>query len=885
MKKYYLILISLFFSLQAIATHNRAGEISYRWISGLTYEVTITTYTKDTAPADRCTLDVDWGDNTTNTLLRSNGLLNALVCPTARVGEIIATDIRKNTYVGTHTYNATGVYTIHFEDPNRNSGINNIVQSINVPFYVNSELVVSPGLGSNSSPILLNPPIDDGCLNKIFKHNTGAYDPDGDSLSYRLVDCRGALGNIISTTYDPLFVQDSIIIDPVTGNFIWDVPKRIGVYNFAIQISEFRKNASGQYVRVGFVVRDMQIEIKDCGNNPPVIAPVGPFCVEAGQNLNFTVSATDPDNDRINMSAYGAPFEVANPANPFQASGLGSVNAIFNWNTACNHIRKQAYFVTFEAKDNPSDPNEPSLTDLFTAEITVVAPSPKNPKIEANDRKMVLHWNPAACSGSERYDIYRRESLYGFVPNDCELGVPARTGYSFIGSTSGGLDTNYIDSTNLKVGVEYCYMVVAVYPQETESYASVEFCSSLALSLPLMTKVDILNTSTTEGKIDIEWIAPPFIDSVLNPPPYSYTLSRSIGFGDGLYTDIGTFADAPINSFRDSLLNTQDTSYSYKVTMFSGNPAQVLGESDPASSVFLQVFAEDELALLRFNYNTSWRNDSFVIFRENLIIPNQFDSIGISKSDLFIDTALSNGETYCYRVRSYGDYTAQPNLSGLLINNSQIDCGIPIDTSRPCPPVLSANFNCEEDSLFLSWQSTPSLECSIGDIAYYNIYYKKTRDDEYSSTPLVAGVTSLSFLFLNEPIFGCYAVTAVDDAASDPNGIANESLLSNEICIEACPIIEFPNVFSPNGDDNNDSFRPINYNDIGRISLVIKNRWGTTVFESSDLDEIIIGWNGQIRSSGETAVEGVYFYTCIYEPQSVNGRQERSISGFLHLYK
>ena len=48
------------YGLNLSATHNRAGEITYKQISLLTYEVTIITYTKDSAPADRCELEILW---------------------------------------------------------------------------------------------------------------------------------------------------------------------------------------------------------------------------------------------------------------------------------------------------------------------------------------------------------------------------------------------------------------------------------------------------------------------------------------------------------------------------------------------------------------------------------------------------------------------------------------------------------------------------------------------------------------------------------------------------------------------------------------------------------------------------------------------------------
>ena len=59
----FLLLLPLFFGVSsAHATHNRAGEITYTHVEGLTYEILITTYTKTTAPADRPWLYLYWGD-------------------------------------------------------------------------------------------------------------------------------------------------------------------------------------------------------------------------------------------------------------------------------------------------------------------------------------------------------------------------------------------------------------------------------------------------------------------------------------------------------------------------------------------------------------------------------------------------------------------------------------------------------------------------------------------------------------------------------------------------------------------------------------------------------------------------------------------------------
>jgi hypothetical protein len=47
MKKLFALFLPLLFAFAAHATHNRAGEITYRKITDLTYEATIITYTKD----------------------------------------------------------------------------------------------------------------------------------------------------------------------------------------------------------------------------------------------------------------------------------------------------------------------------------------------------------------------------------------------------------------------------------------------------------------------------------------------------------------------------------------------------------------------------------------------------------------------------------------------------------------------------------------------------------------------------------------------------------------------------------------------------------------------------------------------------------------------
>ncbi|HIN40081.1 MAG TPA: hypothetical protein EYM84_07395, partial [Flavobacteriales bacterium] len=135
----YLVTFLLFMSahLPILASHNRAGEITYKWVSGNTYEVKVVTYTKDSSPADRCELQISWGDGDTDTIYRVNGLLDADCGPLVGIGEmILGKDIRINIYIGYHTFPGPGTYKISMMDPNRNEKVTNMQDSFNTPFFL-----------------------------------------------------------------------------------------------------------------------------------------------------------------------------------------------------------------------------------------------------------------------------------------------------------------------------------------------------------------------------------------------------------------------------------------------------------------------------------------------------------------------------------------------------------------------------------------------------------------------------------------------------------------------------------------------------------------------------------------------------------------------------
>lgn len=79
--------------------------------------------------------------------------------------------------------------------------------------------------------------------------------------------------------------------------------------------------------------------------------------------------------------------------------------------------------------------------------------------------------------------------------------------------------------------------------------------------------------------------------------------------------------------------------------------------------------------------------------------------------------------------------------------------------------------------------------------------------------------------------------------------------ISDSLIHEAVGELIIPNVFTPNGDDNNDLFEIAGVNNSESYSIKIFNRWGNKVFEETDPTKF---WDGG------THKEGVFFYEIQY---------------------
>lgn len=844
-------------SALAWATHNRAGEIMVCHEVGSVYRVMIVTHTKLSAPADRPELVLDFGDGQVDTIPRTS------------ITDDPSRDLRRSEYVVLHSYPNLGAYTLSFDDQNRNAGVVNVPNSIAQSFCVKTRLVIGAATGNNCSVRFLRSPIQDACVNQLWIHNPAAVDADGDSLSYEPAVCLG-LGCLPIVGY--VFPAPNYAIDPVDGTISWNTPTVTGEYNIAFIVREWRR-VNGVYVNVGWVTRDMQITVVPCDNRPPEVSSVPDTCVVAGTVLSFNVQASDPDpGQQVSLTAQGQPFVVpSSPAIFPPPSPAAAVTGTFTWVTNCSHVRTQSYQVVFSATDN----GQPvQLQNVSTMSIRVVAPPPLNPTATPTGNAIQLNWTPSVCTNAAGYRIYRRTGLFGYVPDHCETGVPGYTGYAHIASVQGSANASYLDEDGLVVGSQYCYMVVAYFNEGSESIASVEFCAVLDRQVPVVTHVSVGATDVVAGRDTVRWSNAYDLDTLSRPGPYQFKLYRGDGFTQAnelIWTSpLHPFLAHSDTSFLDLGLDTRSQAHVYRVEFLGNNGADAIGTSSVASSVFISTIPADQQLTVQWALNTPWVNSLYEVFR--------FDGaawvlVGSSTTGSYTDTGLLNGVEYCYFVRSYGSYS-NPEIVSPLINYSQEVCGVPEDSTPPCTPTLSLDNDCELPLNTLTW-TNPMVECGDLDTYGYSLWFADSLDGEFRLLATLVGAENTSFEHVNgTSVSGCYAITAIDT-------LGNESPFSTVVCGDNCPEYKLPNVFTPNGDGQNDRFGPyLPIRGVNTIDLQIFNRWGQVVFETQDP---LIDWNGTYKDSNEPLPDGVYFYLCNVTISRLNGDELMVLKGHVQI--
>ena len=939
-KIYTLLLCWLATATAAWATHIRAGEITVVRVScsALTYEITFTGYEDTDSPVTLGPGIINFGDGNERTLDEPDFI---------PIDSLVAEGVRMRQFTVIHTYSSPGTYVVRFREFNRNEGVLNMTNSVGTPFYVESQIIIDPFLGCNNSPVLLVPPIDRAAKDIAFYHNPGAWDPDGDSLSYSLEICRQDLGVPVANyrfpnVYDtetsggaarseaggaPIYKIDSVL-----GLLTWDAPFYEGEYNAAIRVDEWRK-IEGQWRFMGYVIRDMQIIVEATENEPPELTVPPDTCIEAGTVLEAVIYGDDADGDPVRIDGFGGIFDPAFPGSATLSPSPARFQPVtaevdFTWGTLCSHVRERPYEVQFRITDDPGNLRVP-LTRYETWKVQVVAPAPKGVTAELlPGNRALIEWDAYDCGNASRLEVYRRVDSYAFDPTGCNVGIPEEAGYEMIGEVDVD-QTSFVDNNNsrgLAYGATYCYRLLAVFPEPTggESYASIEVCVTLEADAPVITEVSVEATDETNGEIAVSWLPPFDLDTV----NYRYEVFRMTGLSGG--ADRTLVGSTNALTILDTGLDTENNPYHYEVVAYDEADI-VVDTSTEASSVralgaplfqSIEVAWEDEVPwsnnTQEYPYHYVYRNRTDA-FQLDSVTFELIDSVQVNENGfVYLDDGRFNGvmledtKNYCYYVITQGSYGNEKTESlDPLLNASQIMCAQPNDTVPPCPPVEivvsnpDGSLDCQsfladkpcgfsDFSNYISWKYPEEPECR-DEIRGFNVYYSRTGVE--GTFERIAYVEEPEFLHEDLSSFaGCYRISVIDRSG-------NESTLSASICRDNCPQYYLPDAFTINGDGYNeqlnalgDTYRLATGDDrcprfVQSVHFKVFNRWGDKVYEY-DTEEadglertIYLNWDGR-SSNGAPLSEGAYYYLVEVTYVTLNPTESvEQIKGVVHIVR
>lgn len=928
--------VLLIFALNLIVcevrgTHLRAADLQVERICGSrTFRITVIAYL-NTGSSTR------FGTN--SQVYFGDGSSVNIPVTTATVRPDLGTNIAVATFTTTHTYTVDGKFSITYIERDRSRGVLNIENSEDVPYVTVIKIDTNPAFGCNNYPVLKVVPLDRACKGVAFFHSSGAFDVDGDSLSYALSIPASGLNSVANYLHpdNPKFYVDwrkgneagtsspLFEINPLTGLLTWDAPGTSGEYNIAFHVIEWRRDVNGVYVQVSTTTRDMQIIVEDCSNTRPELVIPADICVVAGTDLAGVVRGLDTDGDNVKIEVFSELLELTPPATyaPVHTDFVSSVpdaQVTFNWKTDCSHIRSQVYQVVFKITDKPA--NGPHLVAFKTWSIKVVAPAPvwQGAALDVVNLHADLSLQQYACENVTGFQVWRKVDSFPYSPGSCALGIPGKSGYQLIDVIPGDAmeykDTNF--GNGLVPAATYCYRFVALV-NDAKSYVSAEMCvGPVKADAPVLTHVSVLKTSPDQGRVRVSWWSPFDIDRTQFPEPYEYEIYRAEDFiGETGITKAGRGSDT---TFVDPV-NTVDAAHNYRVVIYAQpQPAPDFIPVDTsafASSVFLNATSDlPQTVVLHWRDSVPWSNVVFekpyhLIYRSEGPVPDEehmelIDSVNVIQDGFYyVDNTATSNTFYHYKVLTRGTY-GNP-LIPIQENFSQMVSIYPFNDYPVCPPVATVDktdcvqyvslANCGSDVFtnILRWLPDQGGLCRM-DVAAYNIYAAEQVDGEYT---LVGTVTGETFNHTGlSSLARCYRVSTIDR-----RGIESEP--GEPICNDNCPYFELPNVFSPNGDGCNDFFSA-NYDVaagagttcepadrtkcprfVNSLQIKIYNRWGRRVhsYNSGQSGSVFIDWDGR-DENGNDCASGVYYYTAdvVFDVLGQESRA-RTYRGSIHLVK
>ncbi|MCB9169129.1 MAG: PKD domain-containing protein [Flavobacteriales bacterium] len=256
----------------ASATHIGGGEIYWNCLGNGQYEITLVVYRDcigiELDPAYDLDVTSPCGDMTVH-VTTPGGVELSQLCdqelPNSTCNGGTLPGIQQYIYTGTITLPPCDSWTISWTEIYRNNAIVNLQNPGQQEVYVQATLnnAIAP---CDDSPQFTNIAIPYVCTGYPISYSYGAYDPEGDSLSYELISaCVGGATPIpYVAPYTPTQPIPGLTLDPVTGLVSFNLNVS-GNWVVVVQVNVYDDQGN----LIGTIMRDMQFIAYPCSNDPP----------------------------------------------------------------------------------------------------------------------------------------------------------------------------------------------------------------------------------------------------------------------------------------------------------------------------------------------------------------------------------------------------------------------------------------------------------------------------------------------------------------------------------------------------------------------------------------------------------------------------------------
>jgi hypothetical protein len=347
-----MVLLFFLVSKQSQASHVMGADLSYKWLSGLRYELTLTVFRDCASPLPLSPIqnvyyysigcNIQQDSIAMNLVGPISGTDISPICQTARsrCRGGTAPGIEKYVFKGTvELSQACTDWLFYFRECNRSSGIRTVQTPALECLYVQATLnnIAAP---NNSSPRFTNNPDFYICVNRDININAALADTNNDRLVYQLVTPRtnlrfptGPDNNVLRyltgySAVNPINTASGFNLDSLSGSITFR-PTEITQTVTALQIKEYRNG-----VLIGTIMRDFQIITRDCpANSIPAFEGFGgadPLTATLCSGIQNTINFRVRDGNTSDSVYVG--FLSTFPNATFGSTpGVGSGNATLRW--------------------------------------------------------------------------------------------------------------------------------------------------------------------------------------------------------------------------------------------------------------------------------------------------------------------------------------------------------------------------------------------------------------------------------------------------------------------------------------------------------------------------------------------------------------------------